>query len=59
MIYQINPTIVIIKCTQLCKSHDVNFIQELWLFKYELRMSSNISSESVAIQLYKEDHIVE
>ena len=41
----------ILEIQQLCKNHDVIFIQELWLFKYELSMLSNISSEFEGIGL--------
>ena len=41
----------ILEIQQLCKSHDFIFIQEIWLFSYELSMLSNISSEFEGIGL--------
>ena len=49
----------IFEIQQLRKSHDVIFIQELWLFRYELSMLYNISSEYEGIGLSAMDERLE
>ena len=41
----------IFELQQLCVSHDIIFIQELWLFKNELNILSNIHAEFEGIGL--------
>ena len=41
---------------ELCKTYDVIFLQETWLFDFELSMLSNIHSEFEGVSYRKTDY---